>query len=418
MVFDFSETEEQKLLVKNVEEWCRRNLTAERVRDMDDKGHPYPKDIVEGLGKLGAIMGTVPQEHGGLGIDWKTQCLIAEVIGYYDPTIATAAGLMAVETGWGFTINRYCSEVIREKYVRPAIRGEKFIGIATTEPVGGSDVAGHKTTARKEGDEWVLSGEKTFISGTEECKLWGGGYWVNARTGPVIPEAPHRNMTAFFVPIDADGVEVVEPYRDAGRMAISTGGFVLKDVRIPDEYRLGEVGKGFYHTMEGFDNARIMIAASCVGVIKRILDEAIPYIKERKVFGMPLAKYEAIQFEVAEIYMEMEALRLLTLKAAWMQDIRYQEEGMPVKTSEAKTFKPTEIAKWISMAKWKGPTLALNAAEKAMMWLGAAGYTKEYLLEAAWRGVMSYVVGAEGGLNIQKIVVARELLGKEYMPYK
>ena len=418
MVFDFTETEEQKLMVKNVKEWCERNLTAERVREMDDKGHPYPKDIVEGLGKLGAIMGTVPREHGGLGIDWKTQCLIAEVIGYYDPTIATAAGFMAVETGWGFTINRYCSETVREKYVKPAIRGEKFVGIATTEPVGGSDVAGHKTTARKEGDEWVLNGEKTFISGTEECKLWGGGYWVNARTGPLIPEAPHRNMTAFFVPIDADGVEVVEPYRDAGRMAISTGGFVLKNVRIPDEYRLGEVGKGFYYTMEGFDNARLMIAASCVGVIRRILDEAIPYIKERKVFGRPLAKYEAIQFEVAEIYREMEALKLMTMKTAWMQDIRYKEEGMPVKVSEAKTFKPTEIAKWISMVKWKGPSLALETAEKAMIWFGAAGYTKEYLFEAAWRGVMSYVVGAEGGLNIQKIVVARELLGREYVPYK
>jgi len=418
MVFDFTETEEQKLMVKNVKEWCERNLTAERVREMDDKGHPYPKDIAEGLGKLGAIMGTVPREHGGLGIDWKTQCLIAEVIGYYDPTIATAAGFMAVETGWGFTINRYCSETVREKYVKPAIRGEKFVGIATTEPVGGSDVAGHKTTARKEGDEWVLNGEKTFISGTEECKLWGGGYWVNARTGPLIPEAPHRNMTAFFVPIDADGVEVAEPYRDAGRMAISTGGFVLKNVRIPDEYRLGEVGKGFYYTMEGFDNARLMIAASCVGVIRRILDEAIPYIKDRKVFGRPLAKYEAIQFEVAEIYREMEALKLMTMKTAWMQDIRYKEEGMPVKVSEAKTFKPTEIAKWISMVKWKGPSLALEAAEKAMIWLGAAGYTKEYLFEAAWRGVMSYVVGAEGGLNIQKIVVARELLGREYVPYK
>ncbi|MCD6241670.1 acyl-CoA/acyl-ACP dehydrogenase [Candidatus Bathyarchaeota archaeon] len=418
MVFDFTETEEQKLMVKNVKEWCERNLTAERVREMDDKGHPYPKDIAEGLGKLGAIMGTVPREHGGLGIEWKTQCLIAEVIGYYDPTIATAAGFMAVETGWGFTINRYCSETVREKYVKPAIRGEKFVGIATTEPVGGSDVAGHKTTARKEGDEWVLNGEKTFISGTEECKLWGGGYWVNARTGPLIPEAPHRNMTAFFVPIDADGVEVAEPYRDAGRMAISTGGFVLKNVRIPDEYRLGEVGKGFYYTMEGFDNARLMIAASCVGVIRRILDEAIPYIKDRKVFGRPLAKYEAIQFEVAEIYREMEALKLMTMKTAWMQDIRYKEEGMPVKVSEAKTFKPTEIAKWISMVKWKGPSLALEAAEKAMIWLGAAGYTKEYLFEAAWRGVMSYVVGAEGGLNIQKIVVARELLGREYVPYK
>lgn len=418
MVFDFTETETQKLMVKSVREWCERHLPFEKVREMDDKGHPFPKDIVEGLCNLGVVMGTVPAEHGGSGIDWMTQGMIAEVIGYYDPTIATAAGLMAVETGWGFTLDRYCSEQVREKFVKPAIRGEKFVGIATTEPGGGSDVAAFKSTAKKDGDKWVINGEKTFISGTEECRKWGGGYWINVRTGPAPPGAAHRNMTSFFLPIDAEGVEVQEPYRDAGRMAVSTGGFKMKDVRLPEEYRLGQEGKGFYYTMEGFDNARIMIAASCVGIIQRIIDEAIPYIKERKVFGHSLAKYEAIQFELAEIYREMEALKLMTRKTTWMQDIRYQEEGMPKKTSEAKTFKPTEIAKWISLIKWKGPSLALEAARKAMIWLGAAGYTKEYIYEAAWRGVMSYVVGAEGGLNIQKIVVARELLGKEFIPYK
>ena len=417
-MFDFTETENQKLMMKSVRECCERYLTFERVREMDETGHPFPKDIVERLCGLGVVMGTVPAEHGGSGIDWITQGMIAEIIGYYDPTIATAAGLMAVETGWGFTLDRYCSETVREKYIKPAIKGEKFVGIATTEPGGGSDVAAFKSTAKKEGDEWIINGEKTFISGTEECEKWGGGYWINVRTGPAPPGAAHRNMTSFFLPIDTEGVEIQEPYRDAGRMALSTGGFKMKDVRLPDEYRLGEEGKGFYYTMEGFDNARMMIAASCAGIIQRVMDEAVPYIKERKTFGRPLAKYEAVQFELAEIYREMEALRLMTRKTMWMQDIRYKEEGMPEKTSEAKTFKPTEVAKWISLIKWKGPSLALEAARKAMIWLGAAGYTKEYIFESAWRGVMSYVVGAEGGLNIQKIVVARELLGKEFIPYK
>jgi len=417
-MFDFTPTEQQKLVVKSVKDWCERNLPYERVRKMDDKGHPYPKEIVQGLGGLGIIMGPVPVEHGGSGIDWQTQSLIAEIIGYYDPTIATAAGLMAVETGWGYTVDRYCSNTVREKYIKPALKGEKFVGIATTEPTGGSDVAGFKSTAKRSGDEWIINGEKTFISGTEECEKWGGGFWINVRTGPIIPEAPHRNMTSFFLPIDADGVEVQEPYKDAGRMAISTGGFTMKDVKLSDEYRVGEVDKGFYATMEGFDNARIMISASCIGVIQRVLDDALPYIKERKVFGRPLAKFEAIQFEAAEIYMQMEALRLMVQKSAWMQDKRYQEEGLLKKTSEATTFTPTDVAKWISMVKWIGPSLACDAAYKAMIWFGAAGYTKEYVFEMAWRGNMSYVVGAEGGLNIQKIVVARELLGKEYIPYK
>jgi len=417
-VFDFTETEEQKLIVSSVREWCNKNLTAEKVREMDDAGHPFPKEVVEGLCGLEVVMGTVPVEHGGSGIDWVTQELIAEVLGYYDPTIATAAALMAVETGWGFTLDRYCRETVREKYIKPAIKGEKFVGIATTEPGGGSDVAAFKSTAEKDGDEWIINGEKTFTSGTEECKKWGGGYWINVRTGSMLPEAPHRNMTSFFLPIDTEGVEVQTPYRDAGRMAISTGGFTMNNVHLPDEYRLGDEGKGFYYTMEGFDNARMMIAASCVGVIQRVLDIATPYIKQREVFGRPLAKYEAIQFELAEIYREMEALKLMTQKTCWMQDIRYHEEGMPEKTVKTQTFTPLEIAKWISLIKWKGPSLALEAARKAMIWFGAAGYTKDYLLEAAWRGVMSYVIGAEGGLNIQKIVVARELLGKEFIPYK
>ncbi len=418
MVFDFAESDEQKLIVNSVKSWCEKNLTAEKVREMDDAGHPFPKEIVEGLSNLGIILGPVPVEHGGSGIDWLTQGLIAEVIGYYDPTIATAAALMAVETGWGFTLDRHCNEIIRERYVKPAMTGKKFLGIATTEPGGGSDVAGIKSTAQKDGDEWVLNGEKTFISGTEECKKWGGGYWINVRSGPPPPESPHKNMTSFFLPIDTEGVEVQKPYRDAGRMAISTGGFTMNDVRLPDEYRLGEEGKGFYYTMEGFDNARIMIAASCVGVIRRILDISMPYIKERTTFGRPLAKNEAIQFELVEIYREMEALKLMTMRTSWMQNIRYQEEGTPLKITKAKTFKPLEIAKWISMIKWKGPSLALEAARKAMLWFGAAGYTKDYLLEAAWRGIMSYVIGAEGGMNIQKLVIARELLGREYIPYK
>ncbi len=418
MVFDFTETEEQRLIVRSVKEWCEKNLNAEKVREMDDEGHPFPKEIVEGLCSLGVVMGPVPVEHGGSGIDWVTQALIAEVIGYYDPTVATAAALMAVETGWGFTLDRHCGEIVRERYVKPAIEGKQFVGIATTEPGGGSDVAGFKSTAQKDKDGWILNGEKTFISGTEECKKWGGGYWVNVRSGPTLPEAPHRNMTSFFLPIDTEGVEVQKPYRDAGRMAISTGGFTMNDVRLPDEYRLGEIGKGFYYTMEGFDNARMMIAASCVGMIKRVLDIGTPYIKERITFGRPLAKNEAIQFELAEIYREMEALKLMTLKTCWMQDIRYREEGILAKTGKPKTFTPLEITKWISMIKWKGPSLALDTAQRVMLWFGAAGYTKDYLLEAAWRGIMSYVIGAEGGKNIQKLVVARELLGKQYIPYK
>lgn len=418
---DIEITKEQELLKESLLDWGIRNqnLTAERSIKMNQEGYPFPEDIIEGLGNLGVIMGVVPQEHGGQDLSWKDQALIADVLGYLDPSIATAAGIMAVMTGWGFTIDRYASEEVREKYIKPAMNGEQFLGIATTEPGGGSDVAGFESTAEKDGDRWILNGEKTFISGTEECKKIGGGYWVNVRTQPKSEvEKPHQGMTSFFIPIDADGLETEEPYRDAGRMALSTAGLRMENVEIPDEYRLGPVGKGFYLTMEGFDNARLLIGASACGVTRRVLEEASDYIKEREVFGNPLAKYEGIQFEFADLYTRMKQLRLTYQKTADMQDTRYQEEGMPERTGRAETYTPTEVAKWISMIKLKGPTLAEEAARKTMHWLGAAGYTDEYIFETAWKGVMSYCVGAEGGKNIQKIVISRETLGPEFVPYK
>ncbi len=405
---DFTLSDEQQLIKESVQDWCKRNLSMERVRNMEEDGHPFPADIVEGLAELGVLLGTVPEEEGGSGLDWVTQSLIAEELGYADITGATVAGCMAVLTGWGYTFNKYASEKVKEEAVKPALSGEKFLGIAATEPSGGSDVAAHESTAKKEGDEWILNGEKTFISGVEEAQKWGGGYWVNVRTGDDEDEPAHRQMTSFYVPIDAEGVEPQEPYRDVGREALSTAGFRMEDVRVPDEYRLGEVNKGFYQTMEGFDNARILIAAGTAGVVRRILDEAKEYIKEREAFGQPIAKYEGIQFDLVDLYRELEELKLLVYKTAWMQDQRYENDK----------FEPTEVAKWISMCKLKGPELAVKAANKAMHWLGAAGYNDEYPFEMAWRGNMSFSVGAEGARNIQKIVVGRELLGKDYVPYK
>ncbi|NIQ08106.1 MAG: acyl-CoA dehydrogenase [Candidatus Korarchaeota archaeon] len=238
---------------------------------------------------------------------------------------------------------------------------------------------------------------------------------VKDLTEPTPGGPPHKNMTSFFVPIDSEGLEVQQPYRDAGRMALSTGGLIMEDVRIPDSYRLGKQGRGFYYTMEGFDNARLLIGASSVGVTRRVLEEAAEYINEREVFGKKLSQYEGISFEFADLYQRMKALRLMYRKTADMQDTRYREEGMPKKTGRATTYTPLDVAKWISMIKWKAPHLAKEAADKAMHWLGAAGYSDEYIFETAWRGVMSYCVGAEGGANIQKIVIARETLGSK--PY-
>jgi acyl-CoA dehydrogenase len=378
----------------------------EKIREMDSKGE-IPHDLLKSVGEMGLLVMTSPQEHGGTGADWVTACIAAEELGYADVSIALPV-LWLVESSWGFVVDRYCSEQVRNDCIKKAFKGDAFIGIASTESGGGSDVAAFKSTAKKDGNDWILNGEKMYISGTEEAKKLGGGYFVIARTSPAPPDAMHKGMTGFYLPFDAKGVEINKRFEDMGRMAISTGGFKMENVKVPDAYRIGEVDKGFYLTMEGFDNARILIAAVCVGAARRALDIGMEYIKERKAFGRPIGKFEGIQFELADDWVQLEALESLTYRTAWMNDMKYKHGK----------FTALEVGRYIAACKLIAPHLAFDIYKHAMIWMGAYGYTKECPLEMGLRGIMSYCVGAEGASNIQRTVIARELLGKEYIPYK
>jgi len=403
---EFGFTEEQELFRKAVREWCEKNLPIEKIREMDTQGW-IPQSMLKSMGEMGLNIMTAPEEHGGTGADWVTACIAGEELGYADVSIALPV-LWLVESSWGYVVDRYASERVRNDVIHPAIRGDAFIGIGSTEAGGGSDVAALKSTAKKVGNDWVLNGEKTYISGTEEAKKLGGGYFVVARTSPISPEAPHRGMTGFYVPMSTVGVEINKRYEDMGRMAISTGGFLMNNVKIPDTYRLGDVDKGFYLTMEGFDTARILISSVCVGAARRALDVGMDYIKERKAFGRAIGKFQGIQFEVADDWAHLEALRSLTYRTAWMLDMRYKEGR----------FTPLEVTKMIAACKLLAPHLAFDVYKHAMIWLGAWGYTRECPLEMGLRGIMSYCVGAEGATNIQRTVIARELLGRDFIAYK
>lgn len=403
---DFSFNEEQKLFQKSLREWCQKELPLEKIREMDSKGE-ISREIIKGMADMNLLLMTVPQEHGGAEVDWITACIAAEELGYADLSIAVPV-LFLVETSWGFVMDKYCSEQVREEIIRKAIKGDAFIGIASTESGGGSDVAAIKSTGRKEGNGWILNGEKTYISGTEEAKKMGGGYFLLVRTAPPVLEASHKGITAFYLPINADGVEIGKRLEDMGRMAISTGSITMDNVKVPDSYRIGEEGKGFYLTMEGFDNARLLIGATCLGASQRALEIGMEYIKERKAFGSPIGKFEGIQFDLADLWAEFEALKSLVYRTAWMNEEKYRN----------KRFTPHEVSKYISAVKLKVPPFAFKVFEHVMLWLGAWGYTKECPLEMGLRGIMSYYIGAEGALNIQRIIIARELLGREYIPYK
>jgi acyl-CoA dehydrogenase len=403
---DFSFNEEQKLFQRSMRKWCQKELPLEKIREMDSKGE-IPKETIKGMADMDLLLMTVPQEHGGAEVDWITASIAAEELGYADLSIAVPV-LFLVETCWGFVLDKYCTEQVREKVVRKAIKGDAFIGIASTETGGGSDVAAIKATGKKEGNNWVFNGEKTYISGTEEAKKLGGGYFLLARTAPPQPDASHKGVSGFYLPIDAEGVEVGKRLEDMGRMAISTGSIVMDNAKVPENYLVGEEGKGFYLSMEGFDNARLLIGATCLGASQRALEIGMEYIKERKAFGSPIGKFEGIQFDLADLWAELEALRSLVYRTAWMSEEKYRN----------KRFTPHEVSRYISAVKLKVPPFAFKVFEHVMLWLGAWGYTKECPLEMGLRGIMSYYIGAEGAVNIQRIIIARELLGREYIPYK
>jgi acyl-CoA dehydrogenase len=398
-MIDFSFTEEQELFREAIREWLAKNLPLERVRENDEK-HELPRDVIKGIGDLGLLCMTLPEEHGGAGADWVTTAIAAEELGYADISVALPVFFL-VQASWGYVVDRWCTDAVRDACLRKAARGESFIGIGVTEPGGGSDVAAYKTNMEKVDGGWKVNGEKSYISGVTECAEMGGGYFVS---GYNDRSKAHRGMTAFYMPIDAPGVELPERFDNMGRMAISTAGFKMNDVFVPDEYQLGDTGRGFYLTMEGFDAARVLVSASCVGAAGRALDYGMDYIKERRAFDQPLAMFQGIQFDLADMAAHHEAVKQIIYKTAWMMDQKYQHE----------TFTALEVSKYIAICKYLAPHHALDVLRRTMYWMGAYGYTKECPLEMGLRGVMSYCIGAEGSKNIQQIVIARETLGRDW----
>lgn len=398
-MIDFSFTEEQQLFRESIKEWLGKNLTLEQVRENDTK-HQIPPSFMKGLGDLGLLCLTLPEEHGGSDADWVTATIGAEELGYADISVASPVFYL-VQASWGYVVDKYATDAVRDACLRKAARGESFIGIGATEPGGGSDVAAFKTNFKKTNDGWLLNGEKSYISGTAEAAEMNGGYFVSGYTDR---SKGHKGMTAVYMPINEPGVEITKRFDNLGRMAISTGGFKMTDVKLPKEYQLGEEGRGFYYTMEGFDAARVLVSASCIGAAERALELGIEYIKQRQVFGQPIAKFQGVQFDLADMVAHHEAIKSLVYRTAWMLDQKY-------KTGK---FDALEVSKYLGMCKYLAPHHALDVFRRTLLMMGAYGFTKECPLEMGFRGIMSYCIGAEGAANVQKVIISREVLGREW----
>lgn len=399
---DFSWTEEQEIWRRTVRDFAQKKIKP-KVREIDREKR-IPDKIIKEMASLGLLAPTVSKEFGGSEVDWTMACIAAEELGRADISLAIPV-LYLVEAAWGFIFNRYGSQEIKDYYLPEVTDGNAFLGIAVTEPEGGSDISGTaKTTAIKNKKDWVLNGEKMFISGVNESKQMGGIHLTLARTNP---NTGHRGFSFFAVPLKDNHNVITTLFEDMGRMGISTGGFTMKNVKLTKHHLIGELDRGFYYAMEGFSAARVLIGATCVGAAEAALEIGIDHIKSRKSFGRFIGSFEGIQFPLSEHFTNIESIKLMTYKAAWLMDKMYLKNK----------YSHHDVALAAAMSKLRAPIYAFDVMNEVADWFGASAYTKECDIEMGIRGVRSYSIGAEGTMNIMRIIIARELLGKEFLPY-
>jgi acyl-CoA dehydrogenase len=397
---DFSFSKEEELFRKSVRAFCEQKI-APRSREIDE-GAGIPPEVIREMGEAGLLGITVSQKYGGRASGFMRAAIAAEEIARADMSMAVAVYYL-VEAGWGFILEKYGTEKAKEEILPDVIKGSSFLGIASTEATGGSDIASTSTSLVKNEGTLVVNGTKTFISGVREAAEYGGGFVTIVTTEPSLG---HKGLSLCYLPVKNCPGVTISASRQMGREGISNGFIKIRDARIPQHYLIGEWNKGFYQAMEGFNCARTLVAAACIGAAEKAIETGIDHIKQRKVFGMPIGKFEGIQFQLADNYAKVESAKMNVYRAAWMLDRFYGEEG----------FSRGEINKAVAIAKLTAPQTAFEIIKDVMVWHGAYGYSKEAGLERGLRGVTSYLVGAEGAMNIMRVIIGKELLGKEFSP--
>jgi alkylation response protein AidB-like acyl-CoA dehydrogenase len=378
---DFQLSEHHELLRKTVREFARTEVLP-HARHWDEEER-FPKEIVPRLAELGLLGIRIPEEYGGSGMDMQSYAICVEEIARADGSLAlTVASHNGLGTGH---ILAFGTEAQKKKYLPKAARGEWLAAWALTEPGSGSDSAGLRTTARRDGDKWILNGTKMFITQGSV----GGFCVVLARTNPDV--AKQKGITAFIVEHGTKGFSASKHLEKLGCRSSDTVELTLEDVVVPDEQRLGEVDHGFTDTMKILDRGRISIAAMAVGLGFGALEMAISYAKDRKQFGKPIAEFQAIQWMLADMKTELDAAQLLTYRAAWLAD-----QGRPF-TKEA------------SMAKLFASEAASRACNKALQIHGGYGYTREFHVERHLRDAKICEIG-EGTSEVQRLVIAKHIL--------
>jgi short-chain 2-methylacyl-CoA dehydrogenase len=382
---DFGLTDEQRLLRETVREFASAEVAP--VAEELDREKRFPYQIVAKLGELGMMGIPFPAEYGGGGADTLSYALVIEELGRVDASVCIT---VAAHTSLGtMPIHLWGTHEQKADWLPELCAGRRLAAFGLTEPEAGSDAGATRTTARPENGEWVIDGAKQFITnaGTEIS----GCVTITAVTGQSADEGGSgREISSLIVPNGTPGYEPGEPYRKMGWNASDTRPLSFHDCRVPESNLLGRRGEGLRQFLEILDGGRIGVAAMGLGLAQGALDEALAYAKERRAFGHPISKFQAIQMKLADLSAEVEAARLLTYSAAVQKD-----RGEPFTLAAAQ-------------AKLVTGRLAVRATEEAVQIHGGYGYIEEYPVCRFYRDAKVLTIG-EGTDEVMQMVIAREL---------
>jgi hypothetical protein len=377
---DFALTSEQAAIRQVARDFAEAEL-GEKIAPYDER-HEFPHAIVAKLGALGFMGVLVPPEYGGAGLDYVSYALIVAELNRGDASVGIT--MWAHNSLCTNHIALFASPEQKATYLPRLASGEGLGAWGLTEPGSGSDAAALRTRAERRDGAWVLNGSKAFITNASV----GGTAVVMARTDP---DQGARGISAFILERGMPGFQAGRPYRKLGLHASDTAELIFEDARVPAENLLGQPGMGFVNAMQVLEGGRIAMAAMAVGIAEAAVDQAVKYMKQRTAFGKTLAEFNGLQGMIADLATELEAARLLTLRAAALKDA-----GRPAMHAAA-------------MAKVFASEVAMKAATKAVQVHGGAGYITEFPVERIFRDAKLTEIG-EGTSEIQRMVIARELL--------
>ena len=361
-----------------------RRFTADRITPFAaewDEKHVFPRDTIRAAAEVGFASIYVSEESGGIGLGRLEAALVMEAMAYGCPS---TSAFVSIHNMAGWMLDRFGSAAVKAKYLPKLVGMEWMASYCLTEPSSGSDAAALKTTAVKDGDDWVVSGTKQFISGAGENDL----YLTMVRTGEDGP----KGISCLAIEKDMPGVGFGAPEKKTGWHSQPTAALILDNVRVPKENLIGGLGEGFRIAMAGLDGGRLNIGACSLGGAQRCLDEAVRYTKERQQFGRPIADFQNTQFMLADMATELEAARaLLYLAAAKV-------------TAEA-----PDKTRFAAMAKRLASDTGSAVADRALQLHGGYGYLQDYPIERFWRDLRVHSI-LEGTNQIMRMIVGRDLL--------